>query len=331
MMKKFLLIALTVILSLSAFACTPKEEGCKHEFGQTQAFYTIKESGDNEEIYSAKICTVCDQTVMQEKVNGQIVSKQTEASSKIQAANTGDVVYFKKSAYKEIRLFKALDGITFYGEDGSTINKISFESENGCKNVTIKNFTFDTYDYGGIIFNCAVDGISIIDCSFNWCVHIADKDGSTPPQLKNLTIKDCKFKTIYRSPNARLSALRLQKVENFTISGCEFDDVEFNAMQLGNTALTGIVKIEGNTFKNIGSRVIRLVKNQSASCDIVSNTFYDNTDLENSDGIYIHCGGGNCKLGANTWENMPSFNEQEFLGVNKGYLTFDMAEQKLLG
>ena len=331
-MRKIRGVILAVLCVLSFVACSNQNQGgsdaCVHQLEQTKS-YCVKVEAEKEELYTAQRCSLCKELVAQEKVSGEIVSDQKEISTAIQKVEKGGVVFFKKGSYIQASVLKALEDVTFYAENGTLIHKIEFKSENGCKNVTIDNFEFVSDSNGaGVIFSCNMDGITIKNSSFEGYSRIANSDG-LDFAIKNLTVTDCKFNNIKRQN--KLTAIRVTLLENFSLINSNFDGVEYNAVQIGGKELSGKVEIVGNTFKNIEQRVIRLANNKSTSCEIKGNTFYDNNDCENTDGVYIHCGGGKCTLGANTWETMPLFNEQEFLGIDEDLLVYNATEQKLLG
>ncbi|MBQ7349239.1 MAG: hypothetical protein IJW47_04520, partial [Clostridia bacterium] len=90
-------------------------------------------------------------------------------------------------------------------------------------------------------------------------------------------------------------------------------------LQVGNKARGGVVTVTGNTFKNVGSRMIYFVNLVGVeSCTVSGNYFYDNTDcvlsdgeedptgLKKTSGVYICAGGGTpVIIGENFWENIP--------------------------
>ena len=113
--------------------------------------------------------------------------------------------------------------------------------------------------------------------------------------------------------------MKIQEYNGLTVKNCTFENVEYNAMQLGNNVANGVVVIDGNIFKDIGSRVIYLVYIDGlTSCTIENNLFYDNTDslllpgdlddgIKKESGIYIHSKStmGNLLVGKNFWEEIP--------------------------
>jgi hypothetical protein len=279
-----------------------------------------------EKIFTEQKCRLCDKEKM---VDGIIVSKQMQVGDAIRKAKKGEVIYFKSVKYSEINVIKAIEGITLFAEDGARVEKITFQSEDACKNIVIDGFKFSSYDLGGVLFYQPVDGITVRNCSFEGAVQIADYE-SVSPMIKNLVVDSCKFFGIYRSETARITAIRVRNLDNFTLVDSEFDIIQYNAVQVGGgqdeNALTGNVLVSGCSFRETGSRVLYFVYNRTKSCVIENNTFYSNEDCESS-GRYVHQREGRLSVKVNTWENIPKASEQNFSGYDIALVEYDESIQ----
>ncbi len=324
-MKRILCLILAV-LSLCFASCAEPEStdtSCEHQFLQKKQYYCLKDGEDGQEIYTLDKCTLCDQQV---KVKGQVVSGQTGVAPALHRAEKGDVIYLKKSRYVLINVLRELEDVTFYAEDNAIIEEFRLAHEGQTKNITLRNMDFITSS-GGLIMMSDVDGINVIDCVFEGGVQFADS-ASGSPTIKNVNIQNTSFTRI--ANGNKLTAVRIKKVENFTATNCTFDEVEYNAIQIGGTELTGRVTIKGNSFRGTVSRVIHLANNNIDFCDISDNTFYDNTDLEDTTGRYVHGYNGNIVLGMNRWEIIPDAIDDNFSGISVGNVTYDKTQQILI-
>ena len=93
--------------------------------------------------------------------------------------------------------------------------------------------------------------------------------------MKNLTVENCTFNNCYQS-------IYTQKINGITVTGCRFDTTEHNAIaiQSGSEAVNhGAVVITGNTFANIGDRIIRFGSvDADTQITIRNNTATDSGD-----------------------------------------------------
>lgn len=324
-MKKILCIILAVVsLFFTACAETSKvDTSCSHEFMGEKRYYCLKDGEDGKEIYTLDKCIRCNEQV---KVKGQVVSGQAEVAPALHKAEKGDVIYLKKSRYILINVLRVLEDVTFYAEDNAIVEEVKLAAEGQLKNITFRNVDFIT-SAGGLTMMCDIDGINVIDCAFEGGVQFADS-ASGSPEIKNVNIQNTTFNKI--ANGHKLTAVRIKKVENFTMTNCTFDEVEYNAIQIGGIKLTGSVTIKGNSFRETVSRVIHLANNEITSCDIVDNTFYSNMDFEGATGRYVHGYNGNIVLGMNRWEIIPEAIDDNFSGISVGNVTYDKTQQILI-
>ena len=237
-------------------------------------------------------------------------------------------VIIKAGNYKNLTIPKLKYPVKIIAEDGTRINGITIMD--GVKDLTIKGVSFDI---SGIKLANA-ENITISNCNFSLASNIV---GQTGCSVKNLIIKDCSFTNIMDSMT---SAIKILQYDGLIVENCEFDGIEYNALQVGNENAFGRVIIQGNTFRNIGSRIIYLVSVEKlVSCEVVANKFYDNTDclllegeqddgIKKEDGIYIHSKSetGNISVGQNYWEIIPEKSNLFIVSI----ATYEENEQLLI-
>ena len=214
------------------------------------------------------------------------------------------------------------------GEDSVSLNGVTIYD--GVKDFTIEkvNFALKGIELG------RAENVNIKNCGFSLNANIINLSGCT---VTNLVIDGCFFVNI---SNSLTSAMKIQDYDGLTVKNCTFENVEYNAMQLGNNFAGGVVVIENNTFKDIGSRVIYLVYIENlVSCTIENNTFYDNIDslllpgatddgIKKENGLYIHSKSttGNLLVGKNFWEEIPDYDAIYIAPV----ADYDIIEQELI-
>ena len=323
MMKKIHCLILAMISLCFVPYTAACSTTCEHQLAQKKQYYCLKDGEDGKEIYTLDKCTLCDQQV---KVKGQVVGGQSEVAPALHNAEKGDVIYLKKSRYILINVLRELEDVTFYAEDNTSVDEVKLAPDGQIKNITFRNIDFIT-STGGLTMMSDIDGINVIDCAFEGGVQFADS-ASGSPEIKNVNIQNTSFTKI--ANGHKLTAVRIKKVENFTMTNCTFDEVEYNAIQIGGTKLTGRVTIKGNSFRETVSRVIHLANNEITSCDISDNTFYSNMDFEEASGRYVHGYNGNIVLGMNRWEIIPEAIDDNFSGISVGNVTYDKTQQILI-
>ncbi len=127
-------------------------------------------------------------------------------------------------------------------------------------NITIEGITFTApVNISSSLGTTVIDGVAFKNCAFN-INNIAsgnqalryyneNNDGN----VKNLTVDRCSFNTCYQG-------VYTQKINGITVMNSSFDTTAHNAIavQSGSDAVNHkAVVITGNTFANIGDRIIR--------------------------------------------------------------------------
>jgi hypothetical protein len=195
-----------------------------------------------------------------------------------------------------------------------------------------------------LVIGAELDGFTLKGCSFSGDVQIASNT-SEDVWLKDIVIDDCKFVDIAAGNDGKLTAIKLQRTENFTLTNCLFDNVQYNCVQMPggqvgsiedgkivgfSPSLKGNIKITGNTFKYTGVRALNLHLIDATTCDISGNIFYLHEYSWNGAYIDTDVGARGVVIGVNTWEVIPEGSEKNFLGWDLGTYTYDPTEQLLL-
>ena len=131
------------------------------------------------------------------------------------------------------------------------------------ENITIEGITFTAKtEFATSSADTVIDGVTFKNCTFNIGSTEANGDvyqalryynESNNGNVKNLTVDNCAFNTCYQG-------VYTQKINGVTVKNCTFDTTGHNAIavQSGDKAVNHkAVVITGNTFKNIGDRIIR--------------------------------------------------------------------------
>ena len=127
-------------------------------------------------------------------------------------------------------------------------------------NITIEGITFTApVDISSSLQTTVIDGVAFKNCAFNigntasgnqaLRYYNENNDGN----VKNLTVASCSFNTCFQG-------VYTQKINGVTVMNSSFDTTAHNAIaiQSGSGAVNHkAVVITGNTFANIGDRIIR--------------------------------------------------------------------------
>lgn len=128
------------------------------------------------------------------------------------------------------------------------------------KNITFKGLTFKTKtDINTSESTTVYDGFTFKDCTFdlgttadgNQAIRYYNENNNG--NVKNLVVEGCTFKTCSQG-------VYTAHVKNVTVTGSTFDTTGHNAIAIqdhNGPCDHGKVVITGNTFKNIGDRIIR--------------------------------------------------------------------------
>ena len=129
------------------------------------------------------------------------------------------------------------------------------------QNVTIEGFNFtEKVDFSSSLSETVIDGVTFRECTFT-TGGTASSNGqglryyneNNNGNVKNLTVDKCKFNSCYQG-------VYTQKINGVTVMNSIFNTTGHNAIavQSSNEAVNHkAVVITGNTFTNIGDRIIR--------------------------------------------------------------------------
>ena len=148
--------------------------------------------------------------------------------------------------------------------------------------ITIEGITFTAKtEFATSSADTVIDGVTFKNCTFNIGSTASSNQAlryyneSNNGNVKNLTVDSCKFNTCYQG-------VYTQKINGVTVKNCTFDTTGHNAIavQSDSEAVNHkAVVITGNTFKNIGNRIIRFGKvDTDTQITIQKNTATDSGD-----------------------------------------------------
>ena len=219
-------------------------------------------------LFGVSGCSLLSTVFPKDKVDTDdavIVSNSTQLLSALQKVTEETKIVLEEGNYSKLTLSSLNYPVTISAQGSVRINGLLISD--GVKNVTIEGIAFNL---NGVTLGNATN-ITLKNCEFSYQAVIVSSGIVT-----NLVVDGCKFVNIL---NSLTTAIKLYKYDGLTVKNSVFENGEYNALQIGNDYAGGVVKIENNTFKDIGSRVIYLVYVENlVSCEIVGNKFYDNTD-----------------------------------------------------
>ena len=337
-MKKLLIASLMLLLSLSLVlfgACAGDSD--KHNYSSTWSYdgthhyKSCTDSGcaevKDKAMHDIKdgSCSICG-------YNNSVTVTASEDNYRtvLKSLNEGDIVGLTDGQYGAFTL-ENVKNVTFIGLGEDVIFSDNVYINLGNENITFKNITFKggVTNKTGFEINSAIDGLTIKDCIFKRYSQI--RGMSKNENVKNIVIEDCTFTDIQDGEDELVSAINVYLVENFTLKNCSFDNVEYNAVQIGNYGITGKIIVTGNEFVNIGDRILYFVSVTNITESVISgNYFENNSDCVKSDGQYIKVSTGETGcivVGQNTWAEIPGRNETAFCGIDKDYIVYDRTEQ----
>lgn len=255
-------------------------------------------------------CKTCNKIFEpQSEIVTDFIVKPTDynVDSLLSNIQPGDIVIFKSGRHVS-QLQTPLNGVMVYGETGTVLSGLNCGY---LKNVIFENIEFES----STELKNGIEGISFKNCKFSYGILCES-------QIKDIIFESCSFIDIL---STKETAIKLLNYENLTVKNCLFENIAYNALQVGNAK--GICQIIGNTFKNIKSRILYLIKVENlSSCIIENNIFYDHHEnyvpdeaydelgCKKETGVYIHTKStsGIINIGVNTWENIPIYSV-EFL------------------
>lgn len=203
------------------------------------------------------------------------------------------IVYKNQSGWTESCYYeRTVENVTFTADEGVTVKNFeadggahicagagtapvydyvrdtgSWVTEGSCyykrailKNITFKGLTFKAKtDINTSESTTVYDGFTFKDCTFdlgttadgNQAIRYYNENDNG--NVKNLVVEGCTFKTCYQG-------VYTVHVKNVTVTGSTFDTTGHNAIAIQDfkgACDHGEVVITGNTFKDIGDRIIR--------------------------------------------------------------------------
>ena len=157
-------------------------------------------------------------------------------------------------------------------------------------NITIEGITFTAKtDINTSIPETTINGFTFKNCTFNIgsiddnsdYIALRYYNENNNGNLTDLTVENCKF-------NSCRQGVYTSHIKNVTVKGCTFDTTGHNAIAIQDfkgTCDHGNVVITGNTFKNVGDRIIRFNNvGEGTTITISNNTSVNSGD---SDGEII--------------------------------------------
>ena len=149
-------------------------------------------------------------------------------------------------------------------------------------NITIEGITFTApVDISSSLGTTVIDGVAFKNCAFNINNTAQGKQAlryyneNNDGRVKNLIVDTCSFKNCFQG-------VYTQKINGITVMNSSFDTTAHNAIavQSGSDAVNHkAVVITGNTFANIGDRIIRFgVVGADTAITISGNTSTNSGD-----------------------------------------------------
>ena len=148
------------------------------------------------------------------------------------------------------------------------------------KNITIEGITFTAKtEFATSSADTVIDGVTFKNCTFNIGSTASGNQAlryyneSNNGNVKNLTVDNCAFNTCYQG-------VYTQKINGVTVKNCTFNTTGHNAIavQSDKDAVNHkAVVITGNTFTNIGDRIIRFGKVDTGTQITIQNNTATNS------------------------------------------------------
>ena len=149
-------------------------------------------------------------------------------------------------------------------------------------NITIEGITFTAKtDINTSIPETTINGFTFKNCTFNIgstddnsdYIALRYYNENNNGNLTDLTVENCKF-------NSCRQGVYTSHIKNVTVKGCTFDTTGHNAIAIQDfkgTCDHGNVVITGNTFKDIGDRIIRFNNVGEGTTITISNNTSTNS------------------------------------------------------
>ena len=155
-------------------------------------------------------------------------------------------------------------------------------------NITIEGITFTAKtDINTSIPETTINGFTFKNCTFNIgsiddnsdYIALRYYNENNNGNLTDLTVENCKF-------NSCRQGVYTSHIKNVAVKGCTFDTTGHNAIAIQDfkgTCDHGNVVITGNTFKNVGDRIIRFNNVGEGTTITISNNTSVNSGASNGE------------------------------------------------
>ena len=155
-------------------------------------------------------------------------------------------------------------------------------------NITIEGITFTAKtDINTSIPETTINGFTFKNCTFNIgsiddnsdYIALRYYNENNNGNLTDLTVENCKF-------NSCRQGVYTSHIKNVTVKACTFDTTGHNAIAIQDfkgTCDHGNVVITGNTFKNVGDRIIRFNNVGEGTTITISNNTSVNSGASNGE------------------------------------------------
>ena len=324
-MKKLLAILLCAIFILPALSACGETGGegggCGHAV-TVRATYT-EEGG---KVYKEYYCGTCAKDIKEQITVAGIVDEENELTAIQESKDfqNNSTILIKKGTYSTMYVTDAKIGTKIVCEDDVIVKILRFEADSA--EITVENMNFyspSTESASRLDINGLVSGLAIKYCTFKGNSQVY----AYSQLAQDFSIENCTFTDIYNNSGSGMSltAILVRNFDGLAVKDCVFENVQYNALQIGAKGGVGDLIITGNTFKNIGSRVLHTVSSEPAFCDISGNTFYKNSV---GSGSYFNTNGfGSFTIGVNTWESIPPKENFYINPVTAGRIEYNPEEQ----
>lgn len=252
--------------------------------------------------------------------NDVTVSTSSEFSAALANLGIGQKIILKSgSTFDELNVTKKIFAVVVKAE--ANVKVAGLKVAANVTDLTIEGINFE--DKGVTLLGGT--NITIKNCKFTGTANVSNV---TADVVTNLVIDGCEFKDLQNDAVwtgsaftiKPMTAIHIEKFDGMTIKNCAFDNVQYNALQIGAQAAAGDIYIQENEFISAGSRYINIAGIPRYGM-ISGNTFYDN-DVVNAEDGYRKTKGAfiDCEdegefepaviIGVNTWEWVPDEDER---------------------
>ena len=189
-----------------------------------------------------------------------------------QTENDGTVIKSPYDAVKQVYL-QSQTANSHYATiciDGIEFHNMHFKGEGN-------NLDFMYYQDDSYLRNVLIDSCSFIMDGGSSKLAAIKMNADNAGMYKDIRVLDSDFENVYQGVYA-------QGAENMVVENCRFDTTVHNAIAVqssGSNQFSGEIQITGNTFANIGDRLIRFGNGSNANILISNNDFGTCTNKDN--------------------------------------------------